>query len=410
MPQVRAHTWRTALPSTAVTADEVSLWAILKKCIGKDLTRVSLPVFFNEPLSLLQRLAEYMDYAELLEKAAQCGDRLQRFGYVAAFVISSMSFNYLRLSKPFNPLWFETYELDNSKDCHYRFIAEQVSHHPPVSAFHADSTLYTFDGCVSPRLKFWGTTAEVVPSGDFVLRFPSLNETYSWGSLNVSVHNIVMGQMYMELEGVLEIVNNHDEIFKISFKNDVSGATRQGTFVRGHLYRSGKKVRAGYGNWTTFFATCGVKDFKERYDSWLEMVQPCFADDDLKIDFPLMEGSELLWRCRPRPSNSRKMYNFTCFTFSLNDPLYISHKLPRTDCRLRPDVRLMEQGDHDSADQEKTRLEVKQRAARASMRRKKLEKHPKWFSKQAGKNKDGVAWTYNGRYWDSNHDDCEDIF
>ena len=36
-------------------------------------------------------------------------------------------------SKPFNPLLGETYELFLPGK--YKFIAEQVSHHPPVSAF-----------------------------------------------------------------------------------------------------------------------------------------------------------------------------------------------------------------------------------------------------------------------------------
>lgn len=33
----------------------VSLWNILKNCIGKDLTKIPLPVNFNEPISMLQR-------------------------------------------------------------------------------------------------------------------------------------------------------------------------------------------------------------------------------------------------------------------------------------------------------------------------------------------------------------------
>jgi hypothetical protein len=33
----------------------VSLWSILKSFIGKDLTKIPLPVNFNEPISMLQR-------------------------------------------------------------------------------------------------------------------------------------------------------------------------------------------------------------------------------------------------------------------------------------------------------------------------------------------------------------------
>jgi Na+-driven multidrug efflux pump len=33
-----------------------SLWSLLKHSIGKDLTKISFPVFFNEPTSMLQRM------------------------------------------------------------------------------------------------------------------------------------------------------------------------------------------------------------------------------------------------------------------------------------------------------------------------------------------------------------------
>lgn len=42
----------------------VSLWSVLKHSIGKDLTKISFPVFFNEPTSMLQRMAEDMEFSE----------------------------------------------------------------------------------------------------------------------------------------------------------------------------------------------------------------------------------------------------------------------------------------------------------------------------------------------------------
>ena len=46
-------------PHLAITSDDrppMSLWAVLKNSIGKDLTKISFPVFFNEPTSMLQRM------------------------------------------------------------------------------------------------------------------------------------------------------------------------------------------------------------------------------------------------------------------------------------------------------------------------------------------------------------------
>lgn len=44
---------RTRLPPPRQLEQKVSLWGLIKSFIGKDLSRVCLPVYFNEPLSLL---------------------------------------------------------------------------------------------------------------------------------------------------------------------------------------------------------------------------------------------------------------------------------------------------------------------------------------------------------------------
>ena len=58
--------------------NDVSLWSVLKQCIGKELSKITMPVAFNEPLSFLQRLTEYMEYSHLLEKASESDDVLER--------------------------------------------------------------------------------------------------------------------------------------------------------------------------------------------------------------------------------------------------------------------------------------------------------------------------------------------
>lgn len=54
-------------------------------------------------------------------------------------------------------------------DLGFHWMSEQVSHHPPVSAFHAKGTNSTspfvFSGSVYPKLKFWGKSVEVEPKG-----------------------------------------------------------------------------------------------------------------------------------------------------------------------------------------------------------------------------------------------------
>jgi oxysterol-binding protein 1 len=111
--------------------------------IGKDMTKMTLPVSFNEPTSLLQRVAEDMEYADLLDIAADRTDSTERMVYVAAFAASEYASTIGRVAKPFNPLLGETYEYVRP-DKHYRFFIEQVSHHPPIGAAWAESPKWEY--------------------------------------------------------------------------------------------------------------------------------------------------------------------------------------------------------------------------------------------------------------------------
>jgi hypothetical protein len=44
---------RPCLPFLKDPKIKISLWTIIKESIGKDLSRITVPVFFNEPLNIL---------------------------------------------------------------------------------------------------------------------------------------------------------------------------------------------------------------------------------------------------------------------------------------------------------------------------------------------------------------------
>jgi hypothetical protein len=58
-----------------------------------------------------------------------------RLAYIGAYLGARYSSQNFRTLKPFNPLLGETFEIVSHK---YRFFIEQVSHHPPISAFHCE--------------------------------------------------------------------------------------------------------------------------------------------------------------------------------------------------------------------------------------------------------------------------------
>lgn len=70
--------FRTQLPVPMFSRNDFSIWSVLKNCIGKELSKITMPVIFNEPLSFLQRMVEYMEYAYLLRKASEQTDPVDR--------------------------------------------------------------------------------------------------------------------------------------------------------------------------------------------------------------------------------------------------------------------------------------------------------------------------------------------
>ncbi len=107
------------------------------------MTKMTLPVSFNEPTSLLQRVAEDLEYTDLLDVAADQTDSMERLVYVAAYAASEYASTIGRVAKPFNPLLGETFEYVRP-DKGYRFFVEQVSHHPPIGVALAESPKWDY--------------------------------------------------------------------------------------------------------------------------------------------------------------------------------------------------------------------------------------------------------------------------
>jgi hypothetical protein len=118
-----------------------------------------------EPLSFLQRVAECLEYSYLLDRAALADTSIERFHFLTAFIVSTLSSHLERMSKPFNPLLGETYELKMEGTAPFHYIAEQVCHHPPVSAVHVRGQNWTLSANIEPKVKFHGTNVTATSEG-----------------------------------------------------------------------------------------------------------------------------------------------------------------------------------------------------------------------------------------------------
>lgn len=138
-PVTSTEVFRTNLPHLIDPNHKPSIIKLIKDLVGKDITRVALPAYMNEPISMLQRFAASFEYKSCLDKGTNAEDRWLRMAYCGAFTLIQYADTVGRFKKPFNPLLGETFELEHDG---MRVIGEQVSHHPPISVIFAKTKDY----------------------------------------------------------------------------------------------------------------------------------------------------------------------------------------------------------------------------------------------------------------------------
>uniref|UniRef100_A0A672ZRB0 Oxysterol-binding protein n=1 Tax=Sphaeramia orbicularis TaxID=375764 RepID=A0A672ZRB0_9TELE len=395
----------------------LNLWSIMKNCIGKELSKIPMPVNFNEPLSMLQRLSEDLEYYELLDKAAKCQSSLEQMCYVAAFTVSSYSTTVHRTGKPFNPLLGETFELDRLRECGYRSLCEQVSHHPPAAAHHAASEKgWSLRQEITLASKFRGKYLSIMPLGSIQCLFEKSNNHYSWKKVTTTVHNIIVGKLWIDQSGEIDVVNHrtgdrcHLKFAPYSyFSRDVP---RKVTGVV--TDKDGKAHYVLSGTWDEKMEFSRVMQSSKGENG---------TEGKQRTVYQTLKAKEI-WKKNPLPEGAENMYYFSSLALTLNEP---EEGIAPTDSRRRPDQRLMEDGRWDEANAEKQRLEEKQRTARREREREAVKAvnspeegaHPDnyqalWFEKLDDPVSGETLHVYKGGYWEAkdqgNWDMCPDIF
>ena len=132
---------RLMLPSIRTFQLRPSIvFSLLRDLIGKDISKSGMPVYFNEPMSILQKCGEFIFLAAVgLKKAVQEPDSAKRLALIAIHNASAYFALQGRLAKPFNPLLGETYEMVTPD---FRLVIETVCHHPPITVLHVEGDGY----------------------------------------------------------------------------------------------------------------------------------------------------------------------------------------------------------------------------------------------------------------------------
>jgi hypothetical protein len=363
--------------SEEIESQRYSIFKSLSSKLGMDITvGVTLPVWLCEPVTVIQRMCEMLNFCDLLEEASKLENPLDRLAYVAVFAITAYN-GTERYSKPFNPILGETYEyVDEAKGI--RYIAEQVSHHPPVAAAHADCEKFVFWQDSTPKSKFYGNYLEIETQSKTHIYFPHTRDHFVYTSIPLSrVNNLIIGRIWIDHFGTLSITNaTTGDSCTINFE-------KCGWLSKGRYEVSGT-----------------VKDSKgteclQINGKWSSSVNVKWNYEQGKHP---KDTTVCLWK-RPEP-NAFGKYKLTEFAAKLNklDPKYES-VLPVTDSRLRPDRRALDSGDMANAGIAKSRLEDKQRSDKRDRDGREEEWSPRWFKMCPEEHGQGNMWTLVGDYW-----------
>ncbi|XP_061618775.1 oxysterol-binding protein-related protein 8 isoform X5 [Phyllopteryx taeniolatus] len=201
-----------AAQTETVSEENKSLiWTLLKQVRpGMDLSKVVLPTFILEPRSFLDKLSDYYYHADFLSEAAVEENAYNRMKKVVKWYISGFYKKPKGLKKPYNPIIGETYRcmwLHQETTSKTFYIAEQVSHHPPVSAFYVSNRKdgFCLSGSILAKSKFYGNSLSAILDGEARLTFLNRGEDYVMNMPYAHCKGILYGTMTLELGGQITI-------------------------------------------------------------------------------------------------------------------------------------------------------------------------------------------------------------
>ncbi|XP_070777809.1 oxysterol-binding protein-related protein 10-like [Enoplosus armatus] len=361
--------------------------------LGMDLTRVVLPTFILEKRSLLEMYANFMAHPDMflsITAGATAEDRIVRFVeyYLTAFHEGRKG---AVAKKPYNPVLGETFHCswevprekvkplvrsnqgsswDPSRDANntqqgddspagcyrVRFVAEQVSHHPPVSGFYCEcrERRMCVNAHVWTKSKFMGMSIGVSMVGEGVLCLLEHDEEYVF-TLPCAYARSILTVPWVELGGKVSI-----NCVKSGYSATVTFHTKP--FYGGKVHRVTAEVKHN----PTNTIVCKAQG------EWNGTLEFTYSSGETKV----IDTAKLpVTRKKLRPverqgrTESRRLWQHV--TKSLKD------------------------GNIDEATEHKHRLEERQRGEERQRAAGNKPWTPKYFTKE------GDGWIYNSPLWKS---------
>lgn len=196
--------------------------------VGMDLTKVTLPTFILERRSLLEMYADFFAHPDAFVATVDLDSPEKRFISVVRYYLNA--FYAARKSgvakKPYNPILGETFRCrynvpgmplsgkkteagpyPGSDENQLTFVAEQVSHHPPVSAFYAEhpGKRISFHAHIYTKSSFLGLSIGVANIGSGTVTLHDFDEQYTV-TFPSGYGRSIMSTPWVELGGKVKVV------------------------------------------------------------------------------------------------------------------------------------------------------------------------------------------------------------
>ncbi|PMD64037.1 Oxysterol-binding protein [Hyaloscypha bicolor E] len=257
-----------------VSAQNRGSWSAFLKSIASfsgDLSSLTAPPFILSSTSLVEFSSYWAEHPSIFVAPAQESDPKKRALLVLKWFLSTLKQQYASRSekfgnekKPLNPFLGELF-LGKWEDeaGTTELVSEQVSHHPPVTAYHISNKKHGvyLQGYNAQKASF-SRTINVKQIGHAVFAIPAYDETYLITLPNLHIEGLIFGSPFVELNDKTYITSSSGYTAKIDYsgKGWLSGKKNSFTAT---MYPTGKEKEVLYiitGQWTkTFEITEGAK-------------------------------------------------------------------------------------------------------------------------------------------------------
>ncbi|KAL1311431.1 hypothetical protein AAFC00_001592 [Neodothiora populina] len=270
----------------AVPASSKGSWASFLKSMASfngDLSSMTAPAFILSTTSLTEFSAYWAEMPSLLVAPADEKDKQRRAMLVLKWFLSTLKQQYATRNeklgsekKPLNPFLGELFLgkwVDHTGET--QLVSEQVSHHPPVTAYSIwnKSKGVRLQGYNAQKASF-GRTINVKQIGHAILHIDEFDEDYLITLPSLHIEGLITGSPYVELNKSTYIISSTGYTSRVDYsgKGWLSGKKNSFTAT---MFPNGKEKDVIYtveGQWSEKFE---IKDAHKRLvESYNAKAQP----------------------------------------------------------------------------------------------------------------------------------------